>query len=450
MSRAVADELPLTSRRILRFFYPLALSWLFMALEGPVSVSMISRLAEPKINTAAFLVLMSLSLWIESPVIDLLSTSTTLAKSRQSYLQIRRFVFYVMVWVTVLHAAIVLTPIYDLVTHNLLRLPEAVRQAARPALAIMIPWSACIGWRRYLQGILIRYGQTRWVGAGTFVRMAVMSVSAISLALTVRISSVEIAAIALMASVAAEAAFAHWASRPVLRAHFLKDNDEPELSMRRLCQFHFPLTLTTMVMFIAQPMVSAALAQSPDKVLAMASWQVAFTVMWMLRAAVYALPEVVITLAKDAQSQEAMRKFCLRTGLYSSGLLLLLWLSGLAHWVFRNVVGAEPDTAQMATFAFGLGALLPLIGAIQSYLRGLLTLQHLTSSRLYAIGVSISVMAAALYLGTALQWPGVVTAASALTISLLAELGILYAFVRAAAMPVETAPRWAALLKRRA
>ena len=124
-----------------------------MGLEGPICEGVINRLPRPEINAAAWPVLMALAIWIESPVIDLLSTSTTLAKDRQRYELISRFVWYLMLWVTVAHAAIVLSPIYHVITENLMGVKPEVADTARGALVILIPWSALIGWRRYGIGL---------------------------------------------------------------------------------------------------------------------------------------------------------------------------------------------------------------------------------------------------------------------------------------------------------
>ena len=82
----MTEEAPLTSRTILRFYYPLALSWLFMAIESPIAIIILSRLPGSEVATAAFLIMMGLALWIESPVIDMLSTSTTLARNHDDVL----------------------------------------------------------------------------------------------------------------------------------------------------------------------------------------------------------------------------------------------------------------------------------------------------------------------------------------------------------------------------
>ncbi len=71
----------LTQRQIFFFWLPLAASWLFMSVEGPVLQAAIARLPDMQTQLAAFGIFMSLEIAIESPVIMLLATSTALAST---------------------------------------------------------------------------------------------------------------------------------------------------------------------------------------------------------------------------------------------------------------------------------------------------------------------------------------------------------------------------------
>lgn len=399
-----------------------------MAIESPISVGIISRLPDPKINTAAFLILMSLALWIESPVIDLLATSTTLSARRANFPVLRRFAIWTLLLASGVHALVSLTPLYDLVTLRILGLQPAVAEAARWPMVVMIPWSAFIGWRRYLQGILIRFHQTRLVGIGTALRVSTMAGVGLLLFVFAPLDGVMIAAIALVASVFIEAVFVHIVSARVMRrelAEPVADDGEPPISMGRLVRFHTPLTITTLLLLSAIPIVSAALARAPDAVLAMAGWQVSLTLMWLLRTVVFALPEVVITLYRDRESARVLRAFCVKVGAVCSAVLILVAVSGLDRWFFTRVLDAQPSVAEVAHIALLGGALLPFIGALQSYVRGMLTAHHLTASRLAAVGVGLVTLVGSLVVGVALGLSGVVNAAIAMTVSLAAELWVL-------------------------
>jgi hypothetical protein len=79
-------------RHILKIWWPLVLSWLFMGLEQPLISAVIARLPEPTIHLAALGgVVFPLALIIESPIIMLLAASTALSDHQQAYRLIYRF-----------------------------------------------------------------------------------------------------------------------------------------------------------------------------------------------------------------------------------------------------------------------------------------------------------------------------------------------------------------------
>ncbi|MCW5943916.1 MAG: hypothetical protein KIS66_16925 [Fimbriimonadaceae bacterium] len=433
LSNASQDS-ALTSARITKIYLPLAISWIFMAVEAPVCQSLISRLPSPTVNSAAMLVVLSLSIWIESPVIDLLSTSTTLAKGKRSYETIRRFAMMLMAAVTVVHGLIAFTPLYWVFTRSLLGLPVEVAEAARHGLMIMTPWSAFIGWRRYHQGLMISRGETKMIGFGTLSRVATVSLLVLFFYLLSRFAglalpSIAMASMALVTSVAVESTFVHFAAKPLIRAHFTRPTDHDDrhpLTLRRLAKFHFPLTATTMVMLVGGPLVSAALSRAPDSVLVMAGWQVAMTLTFLHRTVVFALPEVVITLYHDEQSKAALRQFCVTVGLVASGLMPLMALLTLDRFFFSRVVGAEAAVVGQAHMAYLAGMAMPLLGALQSLVRGLLTKHHRTSARLRAMLVGMATLCAGLYAIVTLGVSGVVSASVVLMAAVLVELGALW------------------------
>jgi glycolate oxidase len=69
----------MSQKKIFLFWLPLFASWLLMTAEAPIIHTAITRLPQPIISLAAFGIVMSLSVTIESPIIMLLATSTALA-----------------------------------------------------------------------------------------------------------------------------------------------------------------------------------------------------------------------------------------------------------------------------------------------------------------------------------------------------------------------------------
>ena len=72
-----------TRRHIFFFWLPLAASWLLMSAEGPILQAAIARLPDMETQLAAFGIVTSLEIAIESPVIMLLATCTRWRRARE-------------------------------------------------------------------------------------------------------------------------------------------------------------------------------------------------------------------------------------------------------------------------------------------------------------------------------------------------------------------------------
>ena len=440
-----------------------------MALESPVCVGVISRLPAAELNTAAFNILMSIALFMESSIIDLLSTSTTLSKNPKDFALLSRFVWTLVIGTGVLHALVVLTPLYYVVTLHVMGVPLEVAQKARLGLALMVTWAPAIGWRRYRQGLLIRFHRTRMVGYGTAVRVSTVTLVNLVLYFGTKLPGVMIVAIALCSAVLAEAIFAQLSSVDVVRKHLtpgavsdlgrdaatddvsgdpmdltnaaspldfpnvreVESEEAPNLrggeglTLKKLIAFHLPLTMTTMVALSGGPIVSAFLSKAPNPVLSLASWQVAFSLLWLFRTITFALPEVVITLYKDDQSARKLRSFCIRVGLLTSGVAVVASLLRVDVWFFEHIFSCTPETANLAHLAFLAAAPLGLVNAMQSYVRGMLTANHMNVARFTAVIVGLVTLVGGLSLGLLTPWRGVLSGAVALNVSLVAELAVL-------------------------
>ena len=80
-----------TYRKVLLFWLPLALSWLLMTFESLWIQGVIGRKPDAETQLAAFGLMFSLSVLIETPVIMLLATSNALSRDRQSFRTLWRF-----------------------------------------------------------------------------------------------------------------------------------------------------------------------------------------------------------------------------------------------------------------------------------------------------------------------------------------------------------------------
>jgi len=99
---------------VTRAWAPLAASWLVMGLEMPVVSAVMARLTDPEANLAAYGgVVFPIALIVEAPIIMLLAASTALGKDWTSYRLMHRLMMMSGGELTLLHAALAFTPLFD-------------------------------------------------------------------------------------------------------------------------------------------------------------------------------------------------------------------------------------------------------------------------------------------------------------------------------------------------
>ena len=244
---------PLKTRRILVFWMPLAGTWLMMAVEGPFLAAVIARLPDAAPNLAAYGVAFAFAIIVESPVIMLMSASTALVNNRDSYLVFRRFTIALSALMTGVMLIIVMPPVFDTLA-SWLNLPVAVASLTHQALILMLPWPGAIGYRRLLQGLLIRHDMTRRVAYGTVVRLVTMCATAFFAAWWLSISGALVGALALSVAVVAEALAVRRMSRRAIRALMDRRKTEGQrLTLSTVVKFYVPLALSSFMAMGVQP-----------------------------------------------------------------------------------------------------------------------------------------------------------------------------------------------------
>ncbi|MGH2523973.1 MAG: hypothetical protein ACRDH2_15815, partial [Anaerolineales bacterium] len=398
-----------------------------MGMEMPFVNATLARLSEAQRMIAAFGIVGSLSITIESPVIMLLATSTALARSRQNYLMLRRFTAHLMLLCTLVHGLVSFTPLFEVVVRGWMGVPESLLEPVRLGMKLMLFWSAAIAWRRFKQGVMIRYGQTRFVGQGTGLRLFTSAGIATLLGLWGRLPGIAVGTLALSLGVLVEAGYAHWATRRLIAEKLSPaSTHHPDLSYGELVRFHIPLAASTLLFLLTQPLISAALARLPDPELILAAWPVTAGLLFITRAPALALPEVIIALLDGRGDARALRQFSVRIGLACAGVLALFSFTPLAHFYFRTLIGVNETLATLAMSGAQLGIFLPLIVGWQSWFRGVLTSKRATLPVTIAMAVNLATMAMALVFGVLLRAPGVPLAVVALTLSIGAETAVLW------------------------
>jgi len=359
-------------RRVLMTWLPLAGSWLLMGAELPALSAFVARLAEPEINLAAYGgVVFPLSLIIEAPIIMLLAASTALSKDWDSYRKIYAFMMITSAALTALHIAVAFTPLYYFVVERIIGAPQEIIEPARIGLQIMTPWTWSIAYRRFNQGILIRFGHPNTVTIGTLIRLGTdLTVLIIGFVIGT-IPGIVVATSAVAASVVAEAAYIGMASRPVIRNGLRQAPAvEPPLTFNAFMKFYVPLAMTSLLTLMIQPIGSAAISRMPRALESLAVWPVVIGLSFLFRSTGVAYNEVVVSLMDEPGSSPTLRRFAGLLVGFVTLFQLAIVATPLADIWFHRVSGLSTDLTKLAINAMWLALLMPGINALQSWYQG--------------------------------------------------------------------------------
>jgi hypothetical protein len=415
---------PLRASTVLWFWFPLAATWLMMALEGPYIAAIVARMPAAAVSLAAYGVAVSLAWLIESPIMMLLSAATALVRDRESYLALRRFMNILNGLVTAGMIVLAIPPVFRWVGETLIGLPREISELAHLSTIIMIPWPAAIGYRRFYQGILVRHHLTRRVAYGTVLRLFTMTVSAALLAWQFDFPGAVIGAVALLTGVVFEAVASRWMARHVVRG--LMESEPAEGTLLRfadIAAFYFPLALTSILSMALGPLVTFGLGRSRAPLESLAVWPVLNSLAFMFRSGGVAFQEVGIALPPV----RVVRQTAFWLAVSSTAAMAVVAFTSLQSVWFQTISGLTPDLAAHTVWPVRVLALLPALEYLLSVQRAQWIVAHRTRVITVATAVEAAGLAVALFFAiVSVNLVGALAGAVALVVGRLAANGYLF------------------------
>ena len=395
---------------MLRAWAPLAASWLLMACELPALSAVVARLNNPEIELAAYgSVILPIALVIEAPIIMLLSASTALSRDRASHRELRRFTHRSGLVLTLLHLLVVLTPLYEVVVGGWLGAPAPVLESARLGLLIMTPWTWSIAYRRFNQGVMIRFGHNRAVTVGTMLRLGTNLVMLGLGWLHGSIPGAVLASTAVASGVTVEAIYSGLRVRSIVREHLsVTDGAVRPLRGLAFARFYVPLALTPIVSLLANPLASAGVTRMPDALHSLATVPVVVGLLFMFQAMGLALTEVVVAGLGSQRGARSLWRFTLMLSLGTGVLVCAMAVTPLSQLWFGTVSGLAPELVRLARGALLLGIPIPIMRALQSWYAGVLVHAHRTRAISEAVVVFLGGAGLVIMVGVMTQrWAGI-------------------------------------------
>jgi hypothetical protein len=381
------EQLPL--RRVVTAWWPLAISWLLMSAEPPLLAAVVARLHDPHIHLAAYgSVAFPLIGILQAPVLTLLSLSTAMSKDWDSFQKGRKLMLYLGGGLTLLYMLIVFTPLYYVIVVDMIGAPAEVVEPARLGMFFGLPWTFAVAYRRFHQGVMIRFDHSRVVTVGTILRFCADIVVIIFAFVIGTIPGTVVAAAMMVTGVITEAVYVGLRVRPVLKYELKRmPSLQDKILLRDMVTFFIPLGLTPLLQQLIRPIGSAALSRMPDPLETLAVWPVIASFSFLIVTPGAAYNEVVIAMLDRTGARPSLKRFMYILIAVQLSIMLLLALTPLAYIWFSRVSGLPENLALLASQAFLLLIPSSLISPLNSWFSG--TLLHKRKSRVLTEGMGI-------------------------------------------------------------
>jgi len=390
---------PVSLGDVVRGWWPLAASWMLMAVELPLMSAVVARLVDPEIHLAAYGGLVfPIALLVEAPIIMMLAASTALSKHRAAYSALRQTMHRLSAVLTALHVLFAFPPLFDGVLVPLLDTPAAVVEPARLGLMIMTPWTWAIASRRFNQGVLIRLGHSGLVTMGSVIRIGVGALT-LAIGFANSLSGIVVATTTVIFGVLAETAYAALKTRVLVRDEMVAGDPSTVLRGRPFLRFYVPLALTPLVALVVQPIGAAALARMPSALESLALWPVVNGLLFLLQSSGFAFNEVVISTLDRPGAPAVLYRFALILAGILTAICLAFAASPLGDLWFRELSGLRIELADLASAALWFGVLIPGARALASWYGGVLVHGGQTQALTESVGVFLVICSSLLAFG---------------------------------------------------
>ena len=382
----------LSYKKIFIFWLPLAATWLMMSVEGPFLSAIIARLAEPKFNLAAYGIAFAFALVIESPIIMLLSAATELVNDFHSFIKLRNFTYAMNGILTAVYLLFIIPPVFYFITEKIIGLPEEVSHLTHIASIILVPWPGAIGYRRFYQGILIKYNYTKRVSYGTVIRLISMALTATVLYTFFELPGVVVGASALSVAVVSESIASRFMTVAVVKeikeSKFISDD---RLSYTGIIKFYYPLALTSVMALGVHPIVTFFLGQSRMPLESLAVMPVVNSLVFIFRSIGLSYQEVGIALiGKRAEGYKLLRNFAFMGGISAASVLIIIAVTPLSYIWLYDVSGLSIELTNFATLPIIIMAVMPALTFLISFQRAVLVHERNTKQITYATIIEVS------------------------------------------------------------
>jgi O-antigen/teichoic acid export membrane protein len=199
-------------------------------------------------------------------------------------------------------------------------------------------------------------------------------------------------------------------------------SDSQQLTYRRIFRLWLPLAATWLMMAVEGPFLAAVIARLAEPTFNLAAYGIAFAFATVAEAPIIMILSATTALVRDMDSYRKVRNFAFALNLGVTAIILMGLVPSVFDWIALDLVALPEPVAELTHRALLLLVPWPAAIGFRRFYQGLLIRQELT--RRVAMGTVIRVIGmagGAVFLAKALELPGALSGAGALSIGVVLE-----------------------------
>ncbi len=390
-------DTPLNYHILIKFFLPLAVFPVLVALSHTVINSALARMPLPELSIAIFTVVKSVTNIINGPSIMTRQLFTSIIEDKRSYYLSRNFAFVLMFILFALLMTLSISPIGDFVFEHIVGLQTQKEvDLATSAMMVTAFLPIVVVMRNAYQGIATGLKKTLLIVPGVVLRVVGMALFLWWVVKTNSINGVIAGCLAYVLGIALEGIFILGGLKSKLGSiiNAVKkmppsDFDKENLDYYKILKFFLPLAFTIMITMFIQPVIQSGLARSTSPVRSLAAYGVAWTLVTMIAGPLRMLHQISLVYHNSEENMRKIKIFNLSLAAITSILIVMFALSPVGYFVLHNIISVSHDITLLAQKVILAFAVFPLARALRETYWGMMMKKRSTPLIAKAKGLNL-------------------------------------------------------------
>jgi hypothetical protein len=369
-----------TYSQLIRFLLPLVLTMVALEFSAQVLNGGMARMPRAIETLASYGLAWGLVMFLTTILSQVRQLGLVLVDSQRTYWTVQRFVLLAGLLMAAILATLALSPLGEWVIYDLHGVDQSLGLVARQGLfwLIPVPLLRALAW--LYAGLLMRERRTDLASYAVLagIGASIVSVFVLLPAAFVQEDPIWLPILVTYAGLLAELGVVLWGYRRYRDR--LPQGTDGGLSYSYVFQFFWPLALIMGIQGFSRPLINLFISREPGGAAALAVLTVVYSLAHLAYGWVNELRSLASAFRDQKDSLFYIRPFSLACGLFSFGLMVVLFWTPIRTVILETLLGLDPYLAELAAAPLMIFCFFPLVVMIRAYLHGIGLLEHRTKA----------------------------------------------------------------------